>query len=256
MASITRKRVTDASEEYDVEETPGGVAALSDSSDVDQPHERTSKEQSTGRTSPTVRSGWGAPKQEQRDTVKAPYLKLSEKKGNEWVPNGKHIVKLLTDEPSLNYFEHYVNSTGKRYICPGQPCSLCKAGHRAGYRFMMNIVDMEMPETVITWTFGNEVSQQLQAFAEDDITYPLNRENLYFQVYHIKVEGRQAPGTKVLPLKARDLQEDYGVEPLTGDELAELSESLYGDEILFFWSARKIEEAAMDLTAKDLPKNR
>lgn len=243
MASISRKRVSDSDVPYS-----GGVSALSsDEQDEMDANPYEAPEMKRGHQNTTVSSGWGAPKQERRERVQAPYLKLHE--------NGKRIVKLLTESPSLNYFEHFVNSTGKRYICPGRVvCALCKAGHKASYRFMMNVVDMGEPEVVCTWTFGNEVAQQLQAFAEDEVTSPLDRENLYFQVYHIKVEGRKAPGTKVLPLKARDLQEDYNVEPLTESEIAELSENLYGNETLFFWSDNKIEEAAQDLTPKDLPK--
>jgi len=119
---------------------------------------------------------------------------------------------------------------------------------------MMNVIDMGEPEVVRTWTFGNEVAQQLQEFAEEELTSPLDRDNLYFQVYHIKVPGRKAPGTTVLPLKARYLQEDYAIEPLNEDELARLKSNLYGDEILFPWTTRKIEEAAADLTPNDLPK--
>jgi|SRR5882672_3474496 len=246
MARISRTRVADADtygtdmpQDVEREVYANGVP---DHDEDDVPRRRPA---STSR--PAVSTGWGAPKQEQRERVQAPYLKLKD--------NGKRIVKLLTEAPSLRYFEHYVNSSGKRYICPGRDeCALCQEGHKAGYRFMFNVVDMEDPSEVATWTFGNEVSQQLQSFAEDEITSPLNRENLYFQVYHIKVDGRKAPGTKVLPLKARDLQLDYSVEPLNGDEIAALSDELYADEILFIWGARKIEEAAADLTPNDLPK--
>lgn len=243
MASISRKRVSDSDVPYS-----GGVSDLSaDEQDEMDANPYAAPEMKRGQRNITVRSGWGEPKQERTERVVAPYLKLA--------GNGKRIIKLLTDAPTLRYFEHYVNSSGNRYICPGRDvCALCSEGHRASYRYMLNVVDMEDMETVCTWTFGNEVSQQLQAFAEEKVTSPIDRDNLYFQVYHIKIEGRQAPGTKVLPMKARDIQEDYGVEPLNEEELAGLKEHLYGDETLWIWSNTKILEAAQNLTSKDLPK--
>lgn len=247
MASISRTRVIDA-----------------DTSNMDMPHDVEQEAYSSGvpdydteeeaprsrpaRTSLPVKSGWGAPKTETRERVQAPYLKLAK--------NGKRIVKLLTDEPSLRYFEHFVNSSGNRYICPGKDtCPLCEAGHRAGYRYMMNVVDMAKPEEVATWTFGNEVAQQLQAFADEPVTSPLSRENLYFHIYHIEVPGRKAPGTKVIPMKARDVYEDYETVPLTEEEIASLSETLYGEETLWIWHPSKVVEAAQNLTPKDTAKN-
>lgn len=243
MASISRSRVTKPAEEQEFVDGNTYSAGVPDHDDDDTPPKRT-----IARTSSrSVSSGWGAPKQEQRERVQAPYLKLKD--------NGKRIVKLLTAEPTLRYFEHFVNSTGKRFICSGKDtCALCDAGHRAGARFMMNVVDMSEPEEVATWTFGNEVAQQLQAFAEETVTSPIDRENLYFQVYHIKVEGRKAPGTKVLPVKARDVFDDYGIPVLNSEDIDKLSETLYDEETLFIWSPNKVKEAAEDLTPNDFPK--
>lgn len=210
--------------------------------------EKTYEDDTPRQSSPSISKGWGAPTQERRETVKADYLKLKD--------NGKRIVKILEDEPAVRFRQHYINSARRSYTCPGgKICPLCQAGHRAGDRYQMNVVDMENPDVVVTWGFGNEVAKKLQEFAAETVTSPLNRENLYFQVYHVKVDGRIAPGTNVVPVKARDLEEDYNVLPLNSDEIEILEGKLYGEETIWISSERQLEDAAQDLTPNDTKRN-
>src|SRR5690348_12141877 len=96
-----------------------------------------------------VSSGWGAPAQERRETVKAPYLDMK-------VP-GKRIIKILDEVPSATFRQHYVKSRNKYLTCSQiseynpqtrsmeiiEHCPLCDAGHYAGQQFRMNVVDMK-----------------------------------------------------------------------------------------------------------------
>src|SRR6266436_6544311 len=166
---ITRTPVT---ENYEA----SGMDEFALDNDTDDIPAVTSRAQSSA--SP-VGSGWGAPREARRETVKAPYLVL---KGN-----GKRIVKLLDSEPVVRFWQHFVNSAKRSYTCSNDDaCVMCAAGHKANLRFMMNVVDMEKPDEVATWTFGPEVGGLLQSFGEEKRSSPLNRENLYFQVYQFK----------------------------------------------------------------------
>jgi hypothetical protein len=242
MAKISRTRVTDA-----------------DTSNMDMPHDVESEAYSAEQeeqaprafkrtTRPAVSSGWGAKQEERAETVKAPPLKLKD--------NGTRILKLLDGEPAVKYKRHFVNSKNRYYTCLQNDCPLCKVGVRASWTFIMNVVDLidDINEVKI-WTFGNEVSSQLQNIIEDK-EVNLNDIGSYFEVRHVKVAGRSAPGTSVSFLRGRYLQDEYSMEPLTEDEVAELSEGVYGAEVVYINDADYLEDVAADVVPGDLPQKR
>lgn len=201
------------------------------------------------RTSGPISTGWGAPKQEQRETEKAPYLK---------VDRTKRIIKLLDEEPTVRYKSHYLNTVRKFFTCievfngkgdeDNVDCPLCDAGNRPGAKFIMNVIEMEENVTdyvVKTWTFGPEVAGQLQEFAQESPTSPLNKESLYFQVYQVKTENGRT-SNKVVPLRSAYLAEEYGVEPFNADELAAFDKR-YGESVVWITSLDKMIEAAKTL---------
>jgi hypothetical protein len=188
------------------------------------------------RTVAPIAAGWGAPVPERRETAKFESLVLGGK--------GKRIVKILDEAPAVKFGRHYIKSAGpkgKYYTCLNDEffqgdCPLCAEGLRRTQTYVMNVVDMiEDPEKVVAWTFGNEVSTALQSLTENPQGdyWALNSTERYFHVYHEKLANRDAPATRVLPLKARDLPDDYGIEPLTESELDTLAENTYGEEIIF-----------------------
>lgn len=216
----------------------------------DETHDVSEEQETVSVTKPvsrTIGSGWGAKRQEFPKFEAAPYLKL-------W-QNGKRVVKIMQDEPELRYFEHYIRSAkNKRYFCPGKDiCPLCAVGHPAGIRFMINVVDMEEPDVVRTWSFGTTVAAQLQAFIEEKRTSPLNRLDLYFQVYHVQNPGKDAPDTVVMPVSYNDLSEYWDITPLTAEHISELEEGLHGEDSLWKWTEKKLQEAADNLKPSDFP---
>lgn len=243
MAKMTRSRVAaepvTPDEEYDERETEAAYEKPA------APAKRTTMRRPTG----PITSGWGAPQAPRRETVKAPYLNLK---------NGKLIVHLLNDAPVVSYEQHFVNSVQRGYTCIQEKdgrdivvfCPLCEAGHYAGQKYMMNVVDMSDPETVVAWTFGREVATLLQDHASEKRNFPLNREDLYFQVWRTKATGRYT--NHATPLKAADIESDYDIEPLTAEDIATLNETLYGDEIVWINTESQLQKVADELTDKDL----
>jgi hypothetical protein len=256
MAKISRTKVTESAEldGYTNEDVINDVEQGLDEAeqDIRKTHRPDTSEdhpvheRSVGKVKRVVSSGWGAPAEERRETVKAPNLILKDK--------GKRIVKILDDEPPVKYKRHYLNSTKRYYTCLQQGCPLCQAGVRASWTFMINVVDMtDDPSEVKAWTFGNEVATQLQSHAEDrDIT----DSKWYFHVYHEKIANRDAPATRVLPLKARDVEEDYSIQALTEDELATLEDECYGEEIVYLSTLDYLEDVAAGVVPTDLPQKR
>lgn len=242
MAKISRTRVTDA-----------------DTSGMDMPHDVEREAYSTEKedqapaprvTRSAVSSGWGAKQEERTETVKAPVLKLKDA--------GTRVLKLLDGSPAVKYKRHYVNSKNRYYTCiktPDTACPLCTAGVRASWTFVMNVVDLiDDPTEVKTWTFGTEVSSQLQTIAEEKAA--LDDIGSYFEVRHVKVAGRTAPGTTVSFLRSRYLIEEHSLEPLNEEEIAELNEDRFGAEIVYINTEDYLEDIAGDVVPGDLPQKR
>lgn len=198
--------------------------------------EETAPTRKISRIAGPVASGWGTPAPERRETVKFESLVLAGK--------GKRIVKILDEVPAVKFGRHYIRSAGPKgryYTCINDEfrngdCPLCEGGLSRNQTYVMNVVDMiEDPDKVVAWTFGNEVSTALQSLTENPQGdyWALNSDERYFHVYHEKIANRDAPATRVLPLKARDLSDDYGLEPLTGAEIEVLEDNLYDKEIIF-----------------------
>lgn len=240
MAKISRTRVTDA-----------------DTSNTDMPHDVEAAAYSAEKedqvpaprvTRSAVSSGWGAKQEEREETVKAPVLKLKDA--------GTRVLKLLDSAPPVKYKRHYVNSKNRYYTCIQSGCPLCAEGVRASWTFVLNVVDMaDDPTEVKTWTFGTEVSSQLQNIIEDK-EINLDDEGSYFEVKHVKVAGRSAPGTNVAFLRSRYLIEEHSLEPLNENDILELNEDRYGAEVVYINTADYLEDVAADVVPGDLPQKR
>jgi hypothetical protein len=221
--------------------------------DYDEPEmDDTTEELPVKRSSASsIGSGWGAPQQERRDTVTAPYLDIKK---------GKLLIKILEDEPSANFRQHFVQSTKSYHSCnevveDGRVtvrCPLCDAGHANTQNFRMNVVDMSEPTEVKVWTFGWLVAGILQGLSSD---IPLSDPNRYFEVWRSKPRNGGAWAYTILPIKGRDLVADKETEPLTEGELDFLSTNLYGEETVWITADKKLREAADKLMEIDFKKN-
>lgn len=212
--------------------------------DEDETPQTTAPARTSRVTGGNVAKGWGAPK---REVVRAPYLD---------VKNGKLIIKFLDEEPFVNFQQHYVASIKHYFTCAlsvagNTSCPLCSAGHKTTQQFRMNVIDMDEPDTVKTWTFGWTVASILQGLSEDKA---LNDPNRYFHVWRTKPQNGGAFTYTVNPMKARDLTEDHGIEPLHESVLDDFE--LFGPETLWIDDMKRLQEAANGLLDSDFPKKK
>jgi len=210
-----------------------------------------------------VRSGWGsAPvKRTFTKTVVAPYVDLSD--------CDEHIIKIHEEKPSVAYGQHWVASQHKMYTCSQVrdektnrivvDCPLCLAHHKRSEKMMMNVTEMDEINVLKIWTFGPEVGEQLQKFTkgpkdeDGKPTYiPVNDENRYWIAQ--RSNGARTSYT-VQPLKARDLYEDHGIQPLNENNIADLTSKLFGKEVVWINSESQLQAAADRLINSDLPKD-
>lgn len=236
MARMTRRPVAPA-EDYD----ESGVDEF-----VKQPVDDTEAPRKARRIAAggPIQSGWGSAPAKRRETVKAPYFSLDVK---------KKIIKILDEVPAVRYQQHWLVSARKFYTCiadseNGIKCPLCEVGHNPSRKFMMNVVDMDNPNTVTTWSFGPQVAQLLQEHGEDKPKFPLTDAATYFKVWRVKGANDRWEN-RLEFLKARDLFEEYDIVPLDENALDSLAENLYGEETIFIPSEKMMREAADNFAA-------
>lgn len=229
-------------------------SAVSDNDEMEQDETPETFESPTRRISRAIDTGWGAPQEERREVVKSDKLILTDR--------GKVVIKIKGPIPPIKYARHYVRSAGPRgkyFTCTREKdCPLCVEGVKATATFMLNVVDMSAdPTKVVTWTFGPEVSSALQSLMTNpkEEKWPLDAEDHYFQVYHEKVAGREAPATRVHNVSARYL-DDYGIEPLNEVELEELDDQLYGADSIYLDSHSFLETVRVLESDKPQPKGK
>lgn len=168
----------------------------------------------------------------------------SEFKDNKFVPESDEptLIKILDEEPFDVYFQHWVDEGDARgktrhsFMCRDDAdffedtdCPLCAVGVNTDTKALFNVLDLSNPNKpeVKVWVTSVTIADILQRMAESDRTSPLNREDLYFEVIVTKKKNKTS--YEINPVKARDLAEDFDIDPFTEEELAEFEEDLFED---------------------------
>jgi hypothetical protein len=170
------------------------------------------------------------------------------------------IIKFLQHEPFANYKQHWCEWLGKgqklSYVCPNTKtrkiCPICANGDKPQAKFGFNIVDFTDPDNPINSILivGFKLSNVLEKMDKDKRTMPLDREDQYFAVHKTGAEGSRGRRggtvqTNFNPVKERDLEQDWDVQPLTDDELEEFMSHVYvWEDVAPKTSLKKLEEVA------------
>lgn len=161
------------------------------------------------------------------------------------------VIKFLDAEPFATFNQHWIERKGKRSWPCLEDCPLCALGDKPKTQVMINVVDFTNPEdpTVVVWQFGTMVADILKGLAKNDKTTPLDRTDLYFSVS--KTGGGKRAGRvsyNVRPIKERDLESDWDIEPLTEDEIDAFSEKGYDDSIVQIPLRSALEDIADEIS--------
>lgn len=144
----------------------------------------------------------------------------------------ERLFKFVDDGPVAVYSQHWINERqGKKsFTCAEEDCPLCEqVGDRPSTKAAFNVINLDGDEPVVEiWTVGMKVANAIKALAKQDRTKPINREDLYWSVNRTGKKGSWQ--TNLTPVKARDLKEDWDLEPLTDKELDDLEDKAYGYE--------------------------
>jgi len=169
------------------------------------------------------------------------------------VTDDADLIKFLEDEPFAVYRQHWietpVGTKKKSWTCLEDPCPMCDIGDRPRQLTAFNIVHLTTggaPENKII-VLGNKAAGQLKNYAEDEKTGPLTR--LY---YSVSRSGKgQSSAYNWRPVKDRDLDEDWQIEPLSDDELDDFFDHRYDDSTIFIPSRRDMQAQADAAAGED-----
>jgi hypothetical protein len=183
-----------------------------------------------------VRSGWsGVDSVKTGDSNYAVRLKLTE---------DTQIIRFIGDAPYASYGQHWLERSGqKSFVCIGEDCPLCKAGSRPSKRHNFNVALLTEGEepALRSLEIGPRVIDQLKNFHNSDRTGPLDK-----HYWAISRTGKGATSSTLLQMvKAADLEE-WGLAVITPEQLAELTEGAYTEEIIQVPSKRDLMQIASE----------
>jgi hypothetical protein len=131
-----------------------------------------------------------------------------------WADNGEvQVVKFLDTEP-WSYNQHWVTRSGKQsFPCIGKNCPLCAIGSKVTQKIVYSLLNLSEDNPVVqTLEVTQSVDDILSAFDTDKKTGPLPK--MWYALSRTKKPRSSGFGNynyHVLPIKDRDLEEDYDI---------------------------------------------
>lgn len=163
------------------------------------------------------------------------------------------LIKFLETKPFASFPEHFLaelpKGKKKSWTCAGKGCPICKIGHKPSYRSLFNILvvdsadseEDDAPEPYNDFlAVGITVANQIEDFAKSKITSPLNSPNWYYEIKKSGAQGRIG----LQKVKARDVEEDWGLEPLSEEEFAKYAKDLKTNKDIPVPTRRELQEIA------------
>lgn len=224
-------------EEYDEEEQEEERPRLHrGQSDRNRPSRNDHGDDDSDLTVGTVRAGWGG------------YYSTKANAPSKWtklykVPDEPQLIMFLQDGPYASFNMHWCDwlpaRQKKSFVClRPEDCPLCEIEDSQS-RVRFNILDLHGDEPLlITYECGITVTEILAGYQ------PI--EGKYFA---ISMTGGKNRRTQIVPVKSRDLEEDWGVKPLTRDQIAAFDKHLWDADSVERSSKADLQEIA-DLSTK------
>ena len=164
-----------------------------------------------------------------------------------WADEGEEqIVRFLDVEPWA-YNQHWVTRTGKQsFPCLGNDCPLCDIGVKVSQKIVYTLLNLSKDEpTVQALEVSPTLDDLLQGYHDNKKTGPLDR--LYWSLSRTKAEKSSSYvkyNYSFLPVKERDLEEDWDIDPDAAIRAYEDSEAPDSSTVLGKVSRRTIQEIA------------
>lgn len=156
------------------------------------------------------------------------------------VPDEEALILFLEDGPYASFLQHWCDWVPKgqkqSYICLQDDCPLDEVDTPTA-RIRFNILDLRGDTPVhTTYECGQTITDTLSDYAKD--------KGLAGQYFGIRMVGEKTKRTQIRPVKARDLEEDWDMQPLTKDQIAKFDTKLWDDSSLERNTRKELQEVA------------
>jgi hypothetical protein len=199
-------------------------------------------ENDTSAGSPIIQQGWAAAKKAVANSSKG---YASDFKFEEDV----QLIKFISDEPII-FKQHWINRPGKKsFISTGENDPLIAVGSVPSQKFAFTVLNLSDEEPQLQLMIvGVRLCGQIEKLASDKKTAPLNRPDMYYAV------SKTGQGTKtsysVVPVKERDLAEEWDIDPVAAAELIKTMKPL-GPEALHTSTNAELAEIAREIASSN-----
>ena len=159
------------------------------------------------------------------------------------------LIKFLEDGPFASYRQHWIEREGKKsWTCHEDGCPLCEIGDKPQGKYCFNVLLLSEGEPVLkVWTIGPRVLTQVETFHKDKKTGPLTR--LYWAVSRTG-KGNKA-STSLIPVKERDLADDWEMDPLDDDILTKFEKQCFDEEAIPVQTRKQLKEIADEVADEE-----
>jgi hypothetical protein len=187
--------------------------------------------------SSVIQTGWAAAKRAASEANKS---YTADFKFDEDV----QLIKFLSAEP-MSFLQHWVQRPGKKSFIGWENDPLSRVGNKPERKFAFTVVNLSDEEPQIQMmTCGIRLCGQLEKLNSDKKTGPLDRPDIYWAV------SKSGQGTKtsysIMPVKERDLVEDWEIDPAVASELTSKMKPLGADALRMSTTA-ELEEIAKEI---------
>ena len=187
-----------------------------------------------------IQSGWAAAKQASAKSNKfATDFKFDE---------DLQLIKFISSEP-MSFMQHWVNRPGKKsFVSIGEDDPLIAVGSVPSQKFAFTVLNLSDPEgpQLELMTVGIRLCKQIEKLASDPKTGPLNRSDMYYAV------SKSGTGTKtthtIVPVKERDLAEDWDIDPFATAEYVKTLKP-YTSDAIYMSSKQELADVAREIAA-------
>ena len=190
--------------------------------------------------SSVIQTGWAAAK---KATAKTTKTFATDFRFDEDV----QLIKFISDEPHV-FMQHWINRPGKKsFISIGEGDPLIAVGSKPDQKFAFTVLNLSDEEPQLQMMIvGVRLCGQLEKLASNAKTGPLNRPDLYWAV------SKTGTGTKtaysIVPVKERDLAEEWQLDPVACSELIKTMKPL-GRDALHISTKAELAEIAREIAA-------
>jgi hypothetical protein len=158
------------------------------------------------------------------------------------VADEEKIILLLEDGPYASFLQHWCEWVGRgqkqSYVCLQEDCPLDEVDRKPSARVRWNVLDCQGDVPIhTTFECGITVTETLEEYSENE---PLS--GRYFAVAMKGPKNNRR--TQIRPVKVRDLKEDWGLAPLSKDDLATFDNKLLDDTSLEINSKAELRKVA------------